>query len=242
MGTLSKRQLIAASVLALGGLVGSPTQAQQVVVDPSNLAQAIRQVYQLQQQIMVMQQQYAQLQQTYRAISHSPSSAINHLGRQLNVEQFRNALPASSDTMGSVLYGAPLATGYFGGVVLGHLNQNRVYSPTGSDFQAAELRRGALSVAGAQASASELYQSAANRVRLLQAIEGELASARDTKDVADLQARINAEQAYIQAQQVQAQSLAMWQQSQERNRMQRNQEMRRQQIDNLIEQAKARGG
>ena len=237
---MHKLILTGTAVLAIHA--AGPAQAQRVVLDPSNLAQAVRQVYQLQQQILVMQQQYAQLQQTYRAVSHSPSSAINYLGQRLNTEQFRNALPDSSDTMGSVLSGAPLATGYFGGVVRGHLNRNQVYSPTGSDFQAAELRRGALSVAGAQASASELYQSAANRVRVLQAIEGELANARDTKDVADLQARINAEQAYIQAQQVQAQSLAMWQQSQERNRMQRNQEMRRQQIDTLIEQAKARGG
>ena len=64
----------------------------------------------------------------------------------------------------------------------------------------------------------------------------------DAKAVGDLQARIAAEQAYIQAQQVQAQSLAMWQASQERNHQQRGEEERRRQIDNLIEAAKAHGG
>jgi len=63
-----------------------------------------------------------------------------------------------------------------------------------------------------------------------------------SKAVADIQARIAAEQAYIQAQQVQAQALAMWQASQERNQDQRKNEDRRRQTDDLIEQAKARGG
>ena len=90
--------------------------------------------------------------------------------------------------------------------------------------------------------ASELYQSAADRVSLLRGIERQLAGAVDAKAVADLQARLAAEQAYVQAQQVQAQSLAMWQQAQERNRQQQQEEQRRQEIDRLIDEAAARGG
>ena len=90
--------------------------------------------------------------------------------------------------------------------------------------------------------ASGLYQSAADRVRALQGLESQLAGARDLKAVADIQARIAQESAYIQAQQVQAQSLAMWQASQQRNADQRHDEERRQQVDRLIEAVKARGG
>jgi type IV secretion system protein VirB5 len=238
------RKLIMAGVSALTicGAVTGPAHAQWTVIDPSNLAQAVQQVQQLQQQLQVMQQQYQQLIQTYQAIAHVPSNAVNQLGQQLNVDQFRNALPSQSNVLGSVMNGTTLGSGNLGSTAQGYLNQNRVYAPTGSDFQAQEMQRNAYSVAGTQAMASELYQSAANRVSALQRIEGQLAAAQDAKAVADLAARINAEQTYIQAQQVQAQSLAMWQQSQQRNQDQRQEEQRRQSIDALIEQAKARGG
>jgi type IV secretion system protein VirB5 len=138
--------------------------------------------------------------------------------------------------------GSGLGTGGIEATARGYLNQNRVYAPAGDDFQARELQRSSSSVASTQAMASELYQSAANRVTALRGVETQLASAPDTKAVADLQARIATEQAYIQAQQVQAQSLAMWQASQQRNEEQRSREERRRQLDTLIEQAKARGG
>jgi type IV secretion system protein VirB5 len=79
--------------------------------------------------------------------------------------------------VGSVMNGTVLGPGSFGSAAQGYLNQNRIYAPTGQDFQAQEMQRNANSVAGAQAMASELYQSAANRVAALQGIETQLASA-----------------------------------------------------------------
>lgn len=234
-----------AAALAFCGAVAGDVHAQVVVTDPGNTAQAIEQVVQMVKQLAVMKQQYEQLMQTYQAIAHLPSAALNQLGRQLDVDRLRNALPAQSSVLGAVLDGTAdlgTGTGGLGAAAKGFLDRNRVHAPAGRDFQAQELRRGAGSVAGAQAMASELYQSAADRITALRGIEGQLASAPDTKAVADLQARIAAEQAYIQAQQVQAQALAMWQASQERNQEQRRQEERRRQTDSLIEQAKARGG
>lgn len=240
--TLRRVILAGAAALTIGGAVIGPAHAYKLVYDPSNYAQAVEQVAQLIQQLQVMQQQYEQLMQTYQAIAHLPQTALNQLGQRLNVDQFRNALPSQSSVLGSVMNGTALGSGSFGSAAQGYLNQNRVYAPPGQDFQAQEMQRNANSVAGAQAMASELYQSAANRVAALQGIETQLANAPDAKAVADLQARLAAEQAYIQAQQVQAQSLAMWQASQERNEAQRRDEERRRQIDSLIEQAKAHGG
>jgi type IV secretion system protein VirB5 len=241
--TMTTRTFILGGVAALTIFAGSlsPAQAQLVVYDPANYLQAVQQVTQLTQQLTVIRQQYQQLQQTYQAIAHLPQNTLNDLGRQLNVDQFRNALPNKSNILGSVMNGAGLGTGNLGLAAQGYLNENRIYVPAGQDFTALEMQRNANSVAGAQAIASELYQSAANRVTALQSIESQLAGATDAKSVADLQARINAEQAYIQAQQVQAQSLAMWQSSQERNQQQRGDEERRRQIDTLIEAAKAHG-
>ena len=233
-------------VLALAATIltrhPSAAQAQVAVIDPSNLAQAIEQVQQLAQQLQMMQQQYQQLQQTYQAIAHAPAPSLNALGQRLDVDAFRNALPPQSSVLGSVMTGTSLGPGSLGTTVREHREQNRVYTPDGADFQAQEMQRNATSVAGAQAMAGELYQSATDRVTALRGLEGELASAADAKAVADLSARIGAEQAYIQAQQVQAQARVLWQQAQMRNQDQREQERRRQSIDALIAQAKARGG
>ncbi len=241
---IPRKFAMAAGAAALTACALAPglAQAQRIVYDPSNYAQAVQQVTHLTEQLAVLRQQYQQLQQTYAALSHLPQSALNGLGQQLNVNQFRNALPAQSSVLAAVMNGSELGMGTLASAAQGYRNQNQVYAPTAEDFQAQEMLRNANSVAGSQAVASELYQSAANRVTALQGIEGQLASAPDTKAVADIQARIAAEQAYIQAQQVQAQSLAMWQASQERNQQQRGEEERRRQVDALIEAAKARGG
>lgn len=232
--------LTAASALAL--LAGAlPARAQQPVIDAANLARNVQQIQQLTQQLQLMQQQYQQLLNTYRAVAHAPTEPLTALGRQLNTDAFRNALPQST-VLGSVLDGSATGPGALGTIAGGYRERNRVYAPDGADFQAQEMRRTAASVAGAQAMAGTLYQSATDRVAVLQGIEGQLATAADAKAVADLTARIGAEQAYIQAQQVQAQALVLWQQAQLRNREQREQERRRQSIDDLIEQAKARGG
>lgn len=230
-----KRWMLAgAAALALGG---APTaRAQWTVIDPSNLAQAMEQVRQLQAQISVMQQQYQQLQQTYQAIAHLPTDALNEVGRALNVEQFRNALPNVSALAG-IMNG-----GQLGAMARGFLDGNRVYAPTGSDFVAGELGRTAQSIANAQGMAETLYRSASARIEALRGLERLLAGATDAKEVADIGARIAAEQSYIGAQQVQAQALGMWQGAQTRNEQQRREEQSRSEIDRLIEEAKARGG
>jgi type IV secretion system protein VirB5 len=240
--TMRQQILASAAALLICGAVPNSSTAQVITFDPTNYVQALQQVVQLTQQLRVMQQQYQQLMQTYQAISHLPDNVLRQVGQQLNIDQFRNALPSQSSILASAMNGTGLGTGNLGLAARNYLKQNLIYAPGGKDFQSMEMQRNANSVAGSQAMASELYQSAANRVAALQGIEGLLASAPDAKAVADIQARIAAEQAYIQAQQVQAQSLAMWQASQERNQQHRTLEERRRQVDDLIEQAKAHGG
>lgn len=239
---MSKRILTVSSAVLVGMLTASPGQGATIVYDPSNYGQAVQQVSQLTQQLALMQQQYQQLMQAYQAIAHLPQAALKDLGQRLNVDQFRNALPAQSSVLGAIMNGTSAGTGELNVAIEGYANQNRIYFPAGQDFQANEMQRNAQGVAGAQAVASELYQSAANHVVALQGMEDLLASAPDAKAVADIQARLLVEQAYIQAQLVQAQSLAIWQASQERNQVQRAQEERRRQIDQLIDAAKAHGG
>jgi type IV secretion system protein VirB5 len=220
------KHLLGAVALVMAG----PAAAQMAVIDAKALVQ-------LKSQIDQMKAQYQQLQKTYNAISHAPNAAVQGLGQQMNVDQFRNALP-STGAVGGMMGGGGQLTAR--GQQM--LNQNRVYAPGGSDFQAREMARSATSIAGAQSMAADLYASSSARIAALRAIEGQLATAVDQKAVLDLTARVQTEQAYIQAQQVQAQSLALWQASQKRGEQQRRTEQRRQSIDGLIEQARVRGG
>ena len=83
------------------------------------------------------------------------------------------------------------------------------------------------SIAGVQAMASQLYQSAAQHMSALQGLETLLAGSPDTKDVADITARVQTEQTYFAAQQVQGQAMANWQTAQVRNTEQQRRESRR---------------
>lgn len=235
---MKMRKMIVAGASALAMLVAGATSAgaQMTVYDPSNFAQALKQVTELRKQYQTLQDQLKTANQTLDSVRHLPNQAVNEIGRQLNVDQFRNALP-SVPNVNAMLNGQAL-----GAQAQQYLNQNRVYRPTGQDFGSRELGRNAQSIANSQSLASGLYNSATQRIEALRGLEGQLSGARDAKAVADIQARIATEQAYIQSQQVQAQALQMWQEAQRRNEAQRREEQSRQELDTLIERAKARGG
>lgn len=233
------RKLIFAGVMALAiGAGAVPAQAQfgGVVYDPSNYAQAVAQVKQLQQQYQTMMQQLDTAKKTLDSVTHLPDQAIRQAGQQFNVDQLRNVLPNSS-TMTGMMDGQTLGT-----TAQQYLTRNRVYQPTGNDFRSQELNRSAQSIANNQAVASDLYNSASAHITALRGLEGQLATATDAKAVADIQARIAQEQAVLQAQQIQAQSVGMMQAAQTRNEEQRYEENRRSRIESMIAAAKQHGG
>ncbi len=234
---MRKRILVGAMALAISaGAVPAHAQFGGVVYDPSNYAQALEQVRQLQQQYQTLQQSLQTAKQTLDSVQHLPDQALNEVSRNLSADRLRNALPSGSDVQG-MLNGQQLNQ-----QAAQFRDQNRVYQPTGNDFAATEMARNGQSIANSQAMANQLYQSATSRINVLQGLESQLAGAKDAKAVADISARIQQEQAYIQAQQVQAQSLQMWQAAQERNEEQRYNEQRRQRVESMIEEAKKHGG
>lgn len=216
--------LAGAAALTIATMGSGPVSAQMAVVDVRAIAQAIQQVRQLQSQL-------AQLQQTYAAIAHLPQNELNQLASQLNTSQFRNPLGTSGATVSGYANGS-------GGLAAG-AQLNGIYTGNGTDPAAAEMMRSGTSIANTQAMAAQLYQSAATHIQTLQGLEGQLAGATDAKAVADIHARIAMEQASFQGQQIQAQSLATMASNDERNQYQRQDETRRQQLDNQLSQIKA---
>lgn len=237
------------SILAGVGflLLPSAAHAQIPVTDGANLAnttrevvQGAQQLQQLAQQLQTMQQQLTQMQNIFGSVAHLPQSELTQLGQAFNVPSLRQILPSSSGTIGSVMNG----TGLSGMAAIGqqYLGQNHVYTPTGGSFIATTMQNNAASIAGVQAMSSQLYQSASVHIATLQGLEGQLASAPDAKAVADISARVQTEQTYIAAQQVEAQAIQTWQGAQVRNMDQQLQEKRQQDIDDVINQANAQAG
>jgi type IV secretion system protein VirB5 len=171
----------------------------------------------------------------YNAISHvtdlgSAVSALGLLGIQ-------NPLPVNPYAVQNLLSGRGSITGMsasIGSLFNSNLSSSHVYTPNGSSYQEGLLSRNATSIAGMQGLAGQLYQSMSQRLPLLAELQARLETATTQKDVDDLQARLLAEQSYIQAQGVQAQSLAMMQVSAYQSRQQEHDEQRQQELDSII--------
>jgi len=242
--TFKRTVMMGVAVLALMG--ASSANAQMATFDASNAANTLATVNQLKNQALQLKQQYDKMQEqlgiaqdAYNAISHLPDTALNQLAAEFNVDEIRDAL-GDVDQLRDVLNGGDI--GDLGAKAREFLEKNRKYTPTGTDQGATDLDVNAKSIAGSQAAASALYDSASKHVEALQAIEGQLATAKDAKQVADITARLQAENAYLQAQQVQAQSLAMMQEAQARSVEQQKAEARRKSLDDAITATRQRIG
>jgi type IV secretion system protein VirB5 len=245
MATTRGFLLASASILALLGSGGA--HAQMAVIDAPNLLnttraviQGAQQVQQLAQQLQTMSQQLTQMQNIFSSVAHLPQSELTQLGQSLNVPSLRQFLPSTSGAIGSVMNGSGL--GNMAGIGQQYLDQNHVYTPTGGSFNATAMTNNASSIAGVQAMADQLYQSASTHIATLQSLEAQLGSAPDDKAAADISARVQTEQTYIAAQQVEAQSIQTWQAAQVRNVDEQRREKRQQDIDDVINQASSQAG
>jgi type IV secretion system protein VirB5 len=136
--------------------------------------------------------------------------------------------------MASAVSGSSLASGAIGGLASSFQQQNHIYLPTTNNPATTALTANANSIANLQATASTFYQSSVDHVTALQQLESELAGATDEKTVADIEARIQLEQAYLTAQQIQVLTLSMMQDAQKRNQAQRAEENRQLSISNAL--------
>jgi type IV secretion system protein VirB5 len=213
----------------------APARADLPVIDGASIAQLAKQVEQAAQQIQLLQQQVQQIMSIYNAVSHitdlgSAVSALGLLGIQ-------NPLPVNPYAVQSLLSGHGSVegmTGSIGSLFNSNWETSHIYTPNGTSFEASLIQQSATSIAGIQSLSGQLYQSMAQRLPLLQALQNRLTDAKDPKDVMDLQARLAAEQSYIQAQSVQAQTLAMMQVAAEQARQQARDEQRQKEIDAVL--------
>lgn len=180
----------AGGALAIGGL-------GDIVYDPSNYAQAIKQVQAWEQQYQQMTQALAKAQATYQAAKSQVDAltGVRGFGDILNNPSLRAIIPNDLGTTLSDLN----ATGVLSGRALTLRNASTVYDC--GDLNAPAARRSCQALLGQTAQAQAFQQDTMallnQRTTQIDALRAEINATQDPKAIAELQARLAAEQAQV---------------------------------------------
>ena len=202
----SPRWLLLVAVL-VGVAVPLAARAQVPVIDGTAIAQLINQLREAEQQYNELVQSYDQLRGTYQALTGMVNP--NQWAQQLEQPFLQDPLP-DTNIIPSLLDGLSPPSelgGNLANLAQQYLGQNQVYQPQGQDFQATQLRDAANSTAEMEAVATQNLQSLQQREADLTQLQDQLSSAGTIQQVASIQARLEVEQNYVQAQTAQAENL-----------------------------------
>ncbi len=178
------------------------TRAQMAVIDSANLAQTSLTAARAMSQLRQLIAQYNQLAATYRMFT-SPTD-VTSLAPGLGTPFARDPLPAAN-LLGALIDGDSAATG--AGVQF--YNQNHIYSPTDGTASSKALIANGNAIANIEGIAAASLQSVEQRLAQLPSLEADLSAATSITEVNAIDGRIALEANYVQAQQVQAQNLAL---------------------------------
>jgi type IV secretion system protein VirB5 len=180
----------ATSAFAIGGL-------GDVVFDPSNYAQAIKQV-------QAWEQQYSQMAQSIQKAEATLAQAKSQVqaltgnrgfGDLLNNPALRRIIPPD---LSSTLSGLN-STGVLSGKALQIRNASAVYNC--QDITSAAAQRSCQVLLGQNAQAQAIQQDTMGllnqRTTQIEALRAEISATQDPKAIAELQARLEAEQAQV---------------------------------------------
>ena len=226
--------LTSLSVMTL--LMASPAGAE-IVFDPSVFARQFEQLTELKKQVdtltsqlKVAQEQLNQAKQLYDSFNKRTNA--NDIGALLNTPQFRKVLPQQFADVEKLLAGQ--GSGNFANSINQYLNQNRAYAGnSGNSYYQSELDRIARQTGTKHSMGQAVYDTASQRVDALEELRSRISSATDAKEVLDLSARLQAEQALLQNDVLRMQGLAMIQQARVDMDGQREREKQRQLVDEM---------
>jgi type IV secretion system protein VirB5 len=221
------RLLIAA---ALAGLPASGFAQQGVpVFDAGAIAKHVEQISKLTEQIKTMEAQLTQAKQLYE--SFNKLTDVNDIASLLSSEEFRKHLPKEFGEIEKLVSGGG---GSLAGIVDRYLDQNRAYQGgDANSFYRTELDRIARQTGAKHSIGQSVYDTASKRIDGLEELRQKITGSKDAKDVLDLSARIQAEQALLQNEVLRMQGLAMVQQARGDMDGQRQKERERQLVDEM---------
>ena len=215
--------LAAAIVLSAGGAAGQGIP----VIDQTAILKHIESIAQLKSQLDALHQQIEQAQQLYGSLNKLTDMA--DVASVLNDPAIRKALPSDFAAIEGLLKGE--GTGVFKDSASKFLEGNSTYRTEADDFYAKELARVQNKNAGQMSLGQQIYDAATKRIDGIDQLREKISTAGDAKEIADLQARLQAEQAFLQTDVLRMEGLRMVQQAQNQVDEQRNAEDWRQRMD-----------
>ncbi len=203
----SRAPLIAISI----SLVATAAWGQGIpVIDTSAIAKQVESITQLTKQLVTMKEQLDQAQQLYGSLNKLTDMA--DVASLLNDPAIRKALPDNFSKIEGLFNGT--GSGAIGEAATKFLDGNSTYKTSANDFYAQELARVQNRNAGQMGLGQQIYDAATKRIDGIDQLRKQISTAADAKDVADLQARLQAETAFLQTDALRMQGLQMVQQAQ----------------------------
>lgn len=199
------------------------------VNDQAAIAKQIESIAQLKSQLDALNEQIGQARQLYGSLNKLTDMA--DVAEVLNDPAIRKALPSDFAAIEGLLKGND--TGVFGDSASRFLEGNSTYRTDADDFYAQELSRLQNKNAGQMSLGEQIYDAATKRIDGIDQLRGKISTAGDAKEIADLQARLQAEQAFLQTDVLRMEGLRMVQQAQNQVDEQRKAEDWRQRMDNM---------
>ncbi|MBY5778825.1 P-type DNA transfer protein VirB5 [Rhizobium leguminosarum] len=224
------------SLTMMAGLLPVATAFAQgiPVIDETAIAKQIESITQLKSQLDTLNQQLQQAQQLYASLNKVTNMA--DVAGLLNDPSIRKALPQDFNAIEGLLKGS--GTGVFGTSASKFLENNSTYRTDANDFYAQELARAQNRNAGQMSLGQQIYDAATKRIDGIDQLRRQISSAGDAKDIADLQARLQAETAFLQTDVLRMQALQMVQQAEVQVDDQRKAEDWRKRLDAMGEALK----
>lgn len=199
------------------------------VIDKTAITKHIESITQLKSQLDALHQQIEQAQQLYGSLNKLTD--IADIASVLNDPAIRYALPEDFAAIEGLLKGT--GTGSFGDAASRFLDGNTTYRTDADDFYAQELSRIQSRNAGQMSLGQQIYDAATKRIDGIDQLRERISSASDAKEIADLQARLQAETAFLQTDVLRMNGLQMVQQAQAQIDEQRKAEDWRQRMDSM---------
>lgn len=228
-----RARLLGAAAAVLSLTAAAPAGAigfGEIVSDPGAYVRFATELEELQRHYAELQKQVAQGKQLYD--DFNKLTDVNSLAPRLNSPGLRRYLPDEVQDTSRLLNGGLADLGSIGSRATAIRDANRIFTPTTSGLSPAEqYYQDALVKSGDRAArdialGESAYRTAAERQAGLDELRLALNNAKTAKEVMDLQARIAAEQALINNDQMQLQGLAMMQDAERRLAEQRDREQR----------------
>jgi len=231
-----RKPALLACLSALILLTASPAGAE-IVFDPSVYARQFEQLTELKKQVdtltsqlKVAQDQLSQAKQLYDSFNKRTNA--NDIGALLNTPQFRKVLPQQFSDIERLVAGQ--SGGNFADAINHYLSQNRAYAGnSGNTYYQSELDRIARQTGAKHSLGQAVYDTASQRIDALEELRARISSATDAKEVLDLSARLQAEQALLQNDVLRMQGLAVIQQARTDMDGQREREKQEQLVDEM---------